>query len=286
MTRIGSWNIEGRLGHYRREGRGSPEHIIEGIRELDADVLFLPEAYTEVFPIEEKTVQALHILGYDIKDVPYEDTDHFDNRFLDPHMLLLSRIAIQSFEIFRLGGIRNALSATLRDVSSETTFRFIGIHLDDKSEAIRQSQLPDLIDHINNPKYYGSLDTVMAGDYNSMHGSTLRAKVVRSLPVRRATAHLLPSEDLRSFATRASDMGIGSILSSIESETNLRDVDPKHTPTATPKVRDHEWIPSVPLLDIDHMMKSDAVVSSDFGVGKKDMGSDHRPVSVTISFDT
>jgi hypothetical protein len=43
--KVASWNVEGRLSGYVENGRGSAGHILDGIENLDADIVVLPEAF-------------------------------------------------------------------------------------------------------------------------------------------------------------------------------------------------------------------------------------------------
>jgi endonuclease/exonuclease/phosphatase family metal-dependent hydrolase len=285
MIKIAAWNIEGRLSAYSRSGRGSPDHIIRTIIELDADILFLVEAYgvdpKRDLPLSPDIDVRLKELGYTIFDVDYDEGGEvrIDPAEYQPRFRLLYRSSVTSISIVRLGNLRNALVVKCIDKEHSLPFRFIGIHLDDRSEALRQEQLQDLIPLIQS----SSLPTIMMGDYNAMHGTTIKSRILRS-----KAAKVLPKlpvqSSIKSVFKRTIEMASGTTLSALESETNLHDVDTQKRPTATLKMRPHEWVPSIRFIDIDHILVSDDVAVRDFTIGNKDGGSDHRPISATISF--
>lgn len=277
--KIASWNTELRLSRYTKSGRGSPEHIVNSIKQLNADIIFMPESYDANRPIDIHIAKALKSMHYTAFDVPYEEGGNRPElEYMSPYLRLMSRIPITDFKIFRLGTLRNALICIVKDPETKQKVRIIGIHLDDRSEALRLSEMPDLMSVINS----SNLPTVMVGDYNSMNGSTRKARILRSRFVRWLSNHLIPHKEVRSYAIRATEMATGSILCRLESETGLHDVDSAHKPTTTPKLRTLSWMPSVRLIDIDHMLVSDSVKVTDFIIAKHDGGSDHRSISATI----
>ncbi len=278
--RIASWNIEQRLSRYTKSGRGCPEFIINSIKQLNADVIFLPEAFDSKIPIEKTITAKLASMGYIFYDVPYEEGGPIrpDYPDLSPNLRIMSRIPISKFKKFRLGKLRNALSCSVIDPQTQKEIRILGIHLDDRSEALRQSELPSLIAQINS----SNLPTVMVGDYNAMSGTTKKAKIINSKFIR-LLEKLILNQEIRSYAIRASDMAIGSTLRSLEQNTRLRDVDDKHRPTTTPKLRTVNWLPSIRLIDIDHMLVSPDILVENFTIMGYDGGSDHRAISAFIS---
>jgi endonuclease/exonuclease/phosphatase family metal-dependent hydrolase len=278
--KIVSWNIEGRLSAFSKDGRGTPTHILAGIREQSADIVLLVEAFDQAMGIAPHGTLALEALGYTSYDVPYNDAgpERINPALSRPVMRLLSRVPVEDIQHIRLGNLRNALIAKVTDLQTGQRIRLIGIHLDDRAESLRLEQLSDLIPIINNSE----LPTVMMGDYNAMHAEGVMAKLLRSWPIR-VFARCLPTPSLRDFSKRAIGMAAGTTMSAIVSETNLHDVDRRHRPTATPKVRQHSWLPSIRMLDLDHMLVSDTILVSDFVIAKHDGGSDHRAISAHIA---
>lgn len=271
--RIAAWNVEQRLTTLTIKRRGTPEHILASIKKLNADILVLPEAYqnTPDIGVDEE----LRRMGYSWIDIRYDDLgreDEFSGAM--PHMRVLSKLPITSSEIHRWGGIRNLPVITVQ-VDSETQLRIIGTHLDDRNEELRTRQVDELIPYIN----ASTMPTVMLGDFNAMHGKG-RAKLYSHKAARQMAAKV-PHPEIRFALTRLSDMATGSILARLEAETPLRDIDPTRRPTTTPKMRDIEWMPSIRLAQIDHILLSPDVRALDFKIAR-DGGSDHRGLSATL----
>ena len=277
MVKIASWNIEGRLTNLAINRRGTPDHILKGIVKLQADVLFLAEAFGAETPNYD-IGKRLAKLGYHIVEVPYDNADEprLKPAVYSPSMMLLSKLPIISYQTIRLGDLRNAILAYVKDPTSGKILRILGIHLDDRSESLRLSQVPDLIQLIKNTND----PTIVMGDFNAMHGGDiLPAKLLQSLPIRTAAKYILPE-----LALRAVDMAKGDTLKQIINQTGLRDADRRHRPTSTPKLRGREWLPSVRLMQIDHILASPAINISNFHIST-DGGSDHRAISAMVTID-
>ncbi len=276
-VRVASWNIEGRLTDLAINRRGTPDHILSGIVKLRADVLFLAEAFgAEV--LNDDIRKQLDKLGYHIIEVPYSEggAARLAPAVYSPSMMLLSKLPITSYQTIRLGDLRNAILVHIKDPSTDKTLRVIGVHLDDRSEILRLKQAPDLINIIQET----SEPTIVMGDFNAMHGGDiLPAKLLRSLPIRTAAKYVVPELSLR-----AVDMAKGDTLKQIMHQTGLRDADRRHRPTTTPKLRGREWLPSIRLMQIDHILASPTINISNFRVST-DGGSDHRAISATVTLD-
>lgn len=258
--------------------RGSPEQIVREIERLDSDILFLPEAFDQIKPIEPAVLEHLKSLGYTVVEAAYADSGSREYAAtVDPHMLVLGRLGIESIEITRLGGIRNALTVRVTDPETNRHVRFIGIHLDDRSEKNRLSQVEDLLPLIAS----SSLPTVLMGDFNAMYQDSLPARIVRHRAVLAMINHW-PHTRSGHILHRLSEMAIGETMSRILSETNLTDADPKSQPTTTPKMRGQEWMPSIRMVQIDHILSSPEVETSAFAVAR-DGGSDHRAISAILT---
>lgn len=279
--KIASWNTEGRLTRFAEEGRrGSPEQIIEEIERLDSDVLFLPEAFDQARPMEHQIRERLEKLKYTMLDATYADSGSREYAAtVDPHMLFLSRLEVSSFEQLRLGDIRNMLVADIVDPATGRQVRVFGVHLDDRTEEGRLKQLEDLLPLIND----SPSPTVVMGDFNAMYGDSLSAHILRSRMALEVIDHS-PVPRIKDMLQRLSQMAIGDTMRRITEETNLVGADPKHRLTMTPKTRGQEWMPSIPLVQIDHILASPDIVASNFVVAR-DGGSDHRAISATISIE-
>jgi endonuclease/exonuclease/phosphatase family metal-dependent hydrolase len=275
--KVASWNIEGRLSNLAVSRRGTPQHILKGITRLQADILFLAEAFGSE-QLEDYIRHHIRELGYHMIEIAYEEggEKRAKSAVYRPSMMLLSKFPFVSHEKIRLGNLRNAVVAHIKDPESGEILRIIGIHLDDRSELLRLQQIPDLIQHINTTHE----PTIIMGDFNAMHGGDMvPAKLLQSFPLRVAAKYVLSD-----LALRAVDMAKGDTLSQLLGETGLRDADPRHRPTSTPILRGQEWLPSIRLMQIEHILLSPRLSASDFHISP-DGGADHRAISAMITLD-
>lgn len=278
--KVVSWNIEGRLSRFAEEGkRGSPEHIVGEIERLDGDVVFLAEAFDSERPIEAPIEERLKHLGYHamIKTAYAETREREYAATLEPHTMFLSRLDIKSSGILRPADIRSMPSVTVIDPESRQPIQYLGVHLDDRKEENRIAQIEDIISYINS----SPLPTIVIGDYNAMHRSSVQARILQ-FPGTSQLFNLLPFDAPRHKLQRLVGMATGTTLDLLESKTNLRDVDTRRRLTETAKTRDQEWLPSIPIVQIDHIYTSPSIETSDFHVSR-DGGSDHRAISATIA---
>lgn len=274
--KVASWNVETRLSETGAKLRGTPDQIVQSIKLLDADILVLLEAHKEISPESLNSYQQLNKLGYKIYNVPYDDDSALKPKAISKRfsLMLLSKLPIDEFKVIGLGDLRNALSAVARDHDNKQ-FRVIGLHLDDRLESIRLKQITDLVEIINRSK----LPTIVMGDFNAMHGEDLwPAKFLRSKFVEllsKISPHILG---------RVVEMARGKTLKLLESKTNLHDVDERHRPTTTPKMMGREWVPSVRLIQIDHIFISPDIEAEKFQIAP-DGGADHRSISADITIN-
>ncbi len=276
--KIATWNVEGRLSRFAQESmRGSPEQIIREIERLDADVLFLPEAFDKSRPVEDHILSMIDELEYAKFEASYDDIgDRQYAATINPHMMLLSRVPLQSSKIVRLGGSRNAVLAQVDEPQTGKSLRIICVHLDDRSETNRIKQVNDLVPLIKS----SNVPTIVMGDFNAMHKESLSARVLRTFLVKRAVRHW-PHARSKDIMHRLLEMATGDTMSRILGQTKLIDIDSKMRPTTTPKMRGQEWMPSVRMVQIDHMFVSPDVKAAHFEIGR-DGGSDHRAISVAL----
>lgn len=273
--KVASWNVEKRLTRVTNKERGTPEHILSGIKKLDADVLVLPEAY-QVQP-EFGVDEQLEEWGYTWLDAHYDDTERTSPDETRPHMRMLSRLAIRESEIMRFGGLRNTVTIGIDDPDTRRRVRITGVHLRDESEELRLRQVGDLTAHISDSN---ELPVLAAGDWNAMHGGDMRAHMLGSTALRFAARHV-PHAATRYVAMRLTDMATGAVLREFENRTGMRDLDPGHRPTTTPKMRGREVLPSVRFAQIDHMYANDFIDADVPAIGK-DGGSDHRSLRTIV----
>ena len=270
--KIASWNVEGRLSDTGDIGRGTPTHILNSIAKLDADVLLLAEAHSGDSLDDVPAGKQLRDLGYKIHSVNYDDdtatrTDSYNKQL---SLVFASKLPIDKFQVIRLGDLRSALVANVAGI------RFVGIHLDDRREETRVKQMHDLVQIIKK----SDMPTIVMGDFNAMHGGDLwPARFLRLRPMR-----FLARFAFVHIAKRAVEMARGEAIKYLEDNTSLTDVDPRHRPTTTPKVRGFAWLPSVRLIQIDHIFVSPEIAINDFQISP-DHGADHRAISANVTID-
>lgn len=277
-VKIASWNVEGRLQGYAKKGRGTAEDILRGIEALGADVLVVPEAYLDQLAGGVKA--RLTALGYEIYDTPYGDYGREDEKYLigTMHLLLLSKLPVEDGRQLRPGDVRNLLACKVTDPETGKKLRVVAIHLDDRNEAARLLQAGDLVKQFENE----TEPMVMLGDFNAMW-HTGRARLISSRLVSWLARRLLLGH-ARYVAVRAVEMGVGKALKMLASGLRLRDADQRLRPTVTPKQLGLLVLPSIRLMQIDHMLVSSNVKVRDFSISD-DIGSDHRAISALLTID-
>lgn len=274
--KIASWNVEGRLSGYEKSGRGSAEHILEGIEALDADIVILPEAFLE--EPAKGVNDRLTKMGYQFYDMAYGDSDRdWSQEFMGKmnYLRVLSRLAISQLEEVAWAGRRHLLSFRVVDPETGVEILVLPTHLDDRSEGQRLDQVDDAAVYVEK----AGMPTVMSGDFNAMWRRK-RARLFGSRAVRFIASHI-PHERIRNKAIQFTDMATGMTLRRL-ADVGLRDTDARLQPTVTPKMRAASFMPSVPLGQIDHILISKELEATAFKVCR-DMGSDHRAITATVS---
>jgi endonuclease/exonuclease/phosphatase family metal-dependent hydrolase len=272
--KIAAWNIEGRLGLIARHGRGSPERIIDALLALDADVIFLPEAYGA--RTARGVNDRLKYAGYSWYDAQYHDAGKpMQPSDSNPHSRFLCRLPVRHHTEARYANIRTMQTIIVCDPITAKEVRIMGIHLDDRSEKLRLAQVEDVAEYV-------SLDqrpTVLMGDFNAMYPVGI-AKGLRSGLFKMMARGILFSR-LRSLVLRLSDMATGTTLERLCASARLREADLRHQPTMTLKTRGFLWLPSIRIVQLDHILYSREVQLNDFVVAG-DGGADHRAITATI----
>jgi len=279
--RIASWNIEGRLSPYATHGRGTPDKIVDEIERLDADVVILPEAYDKSIGINARIEGRIANIGYEhIYDVEYQSGGPVRTYSAvdEPYLRIMSKLAFNRTETIRPGDLRNMPVVTVTDPDTGKMVQIVGVHFEDRSEALRLREVGDLVELANSSK----TELIIQGDMNAMYGQSSRARFMRS-GFMKQVSQVIPSDVLSDIVSRASDMATGTTLDTFASKTALTDADPRHQYTATPRLRGSEFFPSIPFIDLDHSLHSPGIVVKDFGVGRRDSGSDHRPITLEAS---
>ncbi len=251
--KVASWNLAHGLSDAKRSAK-----IIGGLIKLDADIVFLPEAFDKNGPIDN--FDLANKLGYKILITEYEDaTAHTAEK---QYIIVLSRIAA-SLEVVRLN-TRNALSASFQLDGKNVTIT--GVHFDDRSEDARIGMVNAFLDSSGQ-----DTASVLIGDLNAMHGGDLRARILSS-PVARRLATEISSNRARSLATRLTDMASGGVMKTLE-QAGMKDADLHHRPTML--------MGGLAVVQLDHLMYDDGLRVTSFQTHKL-KGSDHRAISGDI----
>ncbi|MNH50058.1 Endonuclease/Exonuclease/phosphatase family protein [compost metagenome] len=274
--RVAAWNVEGRLSSRTTARRGSPTHILAGVQRLNADIVVLPEAHhgTVADGIDEQLRQ----YGYSWCDVRYDDIAYgtTGNRDEASHLRVLSRLPIEEVHRVRFGNVRSLLDVIVVEPVSRQRIRVLAIHLDDRAEILRVAQVKAIARYLATNK---NVPTILLGDFNAIwDGPT--ARVTRSRVVRWLARHA-PSAWLRLRMMRFADMASGTTMKILAEQGGLHDADGRHRATATPKLYGAEWLPSIRIAQLDHILLSNNLVATHVAVAG-DGGSDHRAISTTI----
>lgn len=278
MWKLASWNIEGRLSPYATVGRGTPDHIAGGIQRLQADVIVLTESHDGQH-VSDHVIDWLQTMGYAVHSVAYNDSGPRQYAAVsEPAMTLLSRLPLKNIFQTRYGGIRTLLRADVIEPVSGAVVRLFCIHLDDRSEANRLRQAADLIADVKNCPY----PFVLAGDFNAMAAGDNRAQILRTRAAKKAIGCLRPAK-LRDTLARLSEMAAGTTLALLMSRLELDEADTRRRATSTPKMRGQLILPSLRMVQLDHIFVSKGVFTKDFIVAP-DGGSDHRAITVMLDF--
>lgn len=271
--RVATWNAEGMFVKGTQTRRANPHDALQTLRMLDADIVVIPE-FGNIKRLEESVVTTIKALGYQLVINPYDDP-----RATDLGFGFLSRLPIDAQRTVPLPVTgRSILEVYCRDESG-TPIRFVGVHLDDREEAIRMKEVKSVVDVINTDT---STPTMLMGDFNAMHASSGFAKLARTKTVA-MLAYRIPNKQVASVARRAQEMAIGTTIDYLLQHTALHNLDPAMTPTVSAKQRGMEWAPSMRLAKIDWIFGSPHIIVEAHHV-KKDVGSDHRPVVVQVAY--
>lgn len=181
---------------------------VEEVKSLDADVVFIRDAYPHPDLIDEQSQSVIDTAkdrldraGYNMKTVTYSHR-------LDPAMLMLSRLAID-YETIKLGH-KEALEARLRSNEKYNELYIVGGNLHN------QAQLEDFV--IN---YIDEVPTVLIGNLHSRNPS---GQVLNSLPVSMAERN--KRERVSSLVKNLQIVASGVIYDTLTREYGYQDADP------------------------------------------------------------
>lgn len=251
--KIASWNVARGLS-----SADKAKDIVDGIDRLDADIVFLPEAFDKTGELARPDFAEK--LGYDTFAVEYEDKEEHPSE--KQYIVALSRVAAL-LEHTRLG-TRNAIAATTAIEGEPTSI--IGVHFDDRNEITRLGMVDAFLEHTSH-----DAAKVLIGDLNAMHGNDVRAKLLASSSARSIAASL-KNDRLRSLATRLTDMASGDVMRELK-QAGMKDADPRHRPTML--------MSGLAIAQLDHIMHDKKLVVTSFEPHKL-KGSDHKAVSGTL----
>jgi endonuclease/exonuclease/phosphatase family metal-dependent hydrolase len=275
--RLSSWNLEGRLSEPGdKSKRGSAAAILDRLNNSESDVMILPESH--IGELSDNVIgQLCEIAGLDGQvittnyapvDEPYDfELTRYSN------ITLLSRLPVEQFDIIRLGQFRNAIRALIDGIV------VYGVHLDDRAESTRQAMAQDLIIDTKTM----SVPTVIAGDFNATFDYGVLVRMMRAAAW--AGSKIIKDDGtsrMGSLLRRSFEMTDGGTMDLFR-EAGFVETNPRHKPTETLKQRGLEFIPSVPFLQLDHILYAGGagLRAFDFHI-HPDGGSDHREISVTI----
>lgn len=238
---------------------------INNLHDIQPDIAIFSEAYRigkeDLLPAIIKNIADL---GYTVVYGPYDDLD----KRSDAHGILLAIRQGRSSQalrprLVRIGG-RYIAECWLMDEASGEIVHFLGMHLNDRSEAKRQAELNDLM------RLIADEPTVLAGDLNSLHRPDasglkfIKARVIRRLvkmklwPISEPTGQPEPMTLARrgSLNFRLAEMASGKTLARLL-QAGFRDADAHHTPTYPAR---H------PQAQLDHILLSRHCTVRDFTV--------------------
>jgi len=219
------------------------------------DVAVFPEAYdADRQTTVPAVVKRFTELGYQVTNGDYADADERTDRH---GFMVLTRqelvVPKRPAQLVCVAG-RNMAEAWVQDPVTKQAVHFIGVHMNDRSEVMRQAELDELLHLADVTK-----PTVIAGDFNALHRQDARGVVVQSArfidrlvrlrlvpaPEPVTTAH--PKKNVGfygSLAKRLTDMATGKTMKRLLA-AGFTDADSLHSPTFPARK---------PLVQLDHVM--------------------------------
>lgn len=270
---IVTWNAEGMFVDGTKTHRGTPHDAITTLCKLDADIVVVPE-FGRIAGLEDAHIAAIESLGYEIVLNAYDEP-----RTPGLGFAILSRFPILETCVHELPGSRRQLIELRYKDAQGARIRVLGVHLDDRSEEGRLTEITTVCDIVNAEV---EMPTVLLGDFNAMHHDSWFARIARSQPAHgfsRQVRHKL----LRSMADRVHEMALGTTVDYVVSHTALHDLDPGRQRTISGKQAGLEWLPAWRLAKIDWIFGSRQFKTIRYRV-LRDSGSDHRPVRAELEY--
>lgn len=272
LLTVATWNAEGMFTEGAMTRRATPDDACHVIRQLDADVITIPE-FGSVDPIDPVLENRLDEMGYTIIYARYRQS-----RVPKGYgIALLTRLPIVKSGTFRLGDDeRDALDVRLQTRGG--VVRVIGAHCDDRYEQTRLRQANDILEAVTTMP----APTLVMGDFNAMNKKSHFARLMQTRIMTIVAKQLKNRE--ASIMRRVHEMAIGSTIDMINKANTLYDLDSEQKPTISPKQRGLEWMPSWPFAKIDWIFGTKEFKAESYEVWR-DVGSDHRPVRAVVTYD-
>jgi len=258
------------------------EEFITLVDRVRPDVAIFPEAYEVADSAGVDAACArLAALGYDVSCGSYDDTD--GRKDLHGLICLVRKDLTdpaRSCRLTRLGS-RNAAEGWLKDPATGRTVHFYGVHLNDRSEALRQKELDDLLG-----KVVADEPTVVMGDLNSLHHEDARGRQIwiarlfatlvrlKLWPISEPVNARRPKKGLGrigSLSQRLTEMASGKTLQRLEA-AGFTDADAQHRLTFPAKA---------PFAQLDHIMVSREITAKTCSVLPRG-SSDHLGILAEI----
>lgn len=265
------WNAEGMFVEGSKTRRGTPADACATLDRLDADIVFIPE-FGDTSRVSEITRDSIHRLGYKLMLFSYGE------QFLETYgAALLTRMPLYASEIHAFRNTKRAFTETTVEISPGELLRVIGIHLDDRMEITRLSQVDDVMEVLECDTV---TPTIIVGDFNAMNRRALFARFART-SIAEYFGERLPNSHIRSVVHRVRDMALGTTIERFTCHQMLTNLDPACQRTISAKQCGLEWMPSLRLAKLDWMFGTHTIRQVSYKV-LPDSGSDHRATQATI----
>lgn len=265
LVEVASWNLAKGLGIDDRRVQ-----ILDGLKQLDADVFVLGEAFASddssskdfVVDVSGQIHDFAVDNGYKAYIASYKDAD--PTRLgapagIEQYLAVLGRAVLTEATEVRL---KTRQGFKLRIDDGNKGIVGIGAHFDDRSEGLRLGMVDAVLEAIKNT----SQPTLVMGDFNAMHGRSLPARIMRNKLASLAAEHA-PNERTAWLASRLIEMADGTTMQRLV-EAGFQDADPRHRSTFK--------FSGLPFGQLDHIMTADLAVE-DFKI-RSFKGSDHEAI--------
>ncbi len=266
-TKVAAWNVAKGLGDSRAE------HIFEGINRLDAQVIFLSEAYLTDYRVTneeilDKVKNLAKINGYKMYETGYDDEGlENDPKRSNQHGVVLGRQALKGATVLRLGS-RNAFQLSIFDEKSQSEIQAVAAHFSDKNESSRNGMANALISQLDLDK-----PTLLLGDLNSMYRGSVPAKLLNSYFGKMGNIVSKIHPRTNSLAERLIGMADGSTMNILQ-QAGFKDGDQLNDSTFK--------FAGLSFGQLDHIMFAGPEIVARTTLHRDIKGSDHVPISAIV----